>query len=76
MASCGHWPDIPAAERDQYDIGASKRWLCIFIRRFFKPSTIPVRVTTPIGCDSFRRSTWFGSGSSRVECLLQTTTGF
>jgi NAD+ synthase (glutamine-hydrolysing) len=35
-ASVGPWPDIPAAERHQYDIGAIKSWLGVFVRRFFK----------------------------------------
>jgi NAD+ synthase (glutamine-hydrolysing) len=35
-AAVGHWPDIARAERHQYDIGAIKRWLGGFVRRFFK----------------------------------------
>ncbi|MSQ20985.1 MAG: NAD(+) synthase [Betaproteobacteria bacterium] len=36
--SVGHWPDIPAAERRTYAIGEIKRWLGVFLCRFFQLS--------------------------------------
>ncbi len=33
---CGNWPDIPESERHQYSIGDIKRWLAVFLDRFFK----------------------------------------
>ncbi len=36
--SVGHWPDIPVAERHTYAIGEIKRWLGVFLRRFFQLS--------------------------------------
>jgi len=32
----GTWPDMPEALRRQYTIGEIKRWLAIFLERFFK----------------------------------------
>lgn len=37
-ASRGRWPDIPEEKRRQYDIGEIKRWLAVFLHRFFKVS--------------------------------------
>jgi NAD+ synthase (glutamine-hydrolysing) len=34
----GAWPDIPEARRREYTIGEIKRWLRVFIERFFKSS--------------------------------------
>ena len=34
----GRWPDIPEAQRQQYNIGDIKRWLSVFAWRFFKTS--------------------------------------
>jgi NAD+ synthase (glutamine-hydrolysing) len=34
----GNWPDIPADRRNQYAIGDIKKWLAVFVRRFFQSS--------------------------------------
>jgi NAD+ synthase (glutamine-hydrolysing) len=34
----GLWPDIPEAKRHQYRIGEIKRWLAVFLERFFQYS--------------------------------------
>ena len=34
--SKGLWPDIPEEQRHQYTIGEIKRWLAVFIHRFFE----------------------------------------
>jgi NAD+ synthase (glutamine-hydrolysing) len=34
----GNWPDIPADRRSQYAIGDIKKWLAVFVRRFFQSS--------------------------------------
>lgn len=34
----GRWPDIPEAKRREYDIGEIKKWLRVFLERFFKSS--------------------------------------
>jgi NAD+ synthase (glutamine-hydrolysing) len=35
-AGAGRWPDIPEAERRAYDIAQIKRWLGVFLQRFFQ----------------------------------------
>jgi NAD+ synthase (glutamine-hydrolysing) len=37
-ASTGHWPGIAVADRHAYDIGAVRRWLGVFLQRFFHDS--------------------------------------
>jgi NAD+ synthase (glutamine-hydrolysing) len=37
-AAAGHWPDVPADERRVYDMATIKRWLGVFLRRFFETS--------------------------------------
>jgi len=34
----GDWPDIPVEVRHEYKIGEIKRWLAVFLQRFFKES--------------------------------------
>jgi NAD+ synthase (glutamine-hydrolysing) len=34
----GNWPDIPADRRNEYTIGDIKKWLAVFVRRFFQSS--------------------------------------
>lgn len=34
----GVWPDVPESRRHQYEIGEIKRWLRVFLERFFKYS--------------------------------------
>jgi NAD+ synthase (glutamine-hydrolysing) len=34
----GPWPDVPEAKRHEYTIGEIKRWLKVFLERFFKYS--------------------------------------
>ncbi|MCG6534839.1 MAG: NAD(+) synthase, partial [Syntrophales bacterium LBB04] len=36
--SSGQWPDVPAARRNQYAIAEIKKWLGIYLERFFKLS--------------------------------------
>ena len=35
---CGVWPDIPVELRHAYSISQIKRWLAVFLQRFFKES--------------------------------------
>ncbi|HVO90446.1 MAG TPA: NAD(+) synthase [Casimicrobiaceae bacterium] len=37
-AASGHWPGIPVAERRAYDIGTIRKWLAVFVQRFFQDS--------------------------------------
>jgi NAD+ synthase (glutamine-hydrolysing) len=34
----GRWPDVPANKRNQYSLAEIKRWLGVFLRRFFEMS--------------------------------------
>ncbi len=34
----GSWPGVPEAERRQYSIAEIKRWLGVFLQRFFQAS--------------------------------------
>jgi NAD+ synthase (glutamine-hydrolysing) len=34
----GNWPDVPETERNEYDIATVKRWLGVFLKRFFTTS--------------------------------------
>jgi NAD+ synthase (glutamine-hydrolysing) len=34
----GNWPEIALERRNQYDIAAIKKWLAVFVRRFFQYS--------------------------------------
>jgi len=34
--AAGNWPEIAKERRNQYDIAAIKKWLAIFVRRFFQ----------------------------------------
>jgi NAD+ synthase (glutamine-hydrolysing) len=34
----GTWPDVPEAKRNEYSLEAIKRWLHVFLRRFFQLS--------------------------------------
>ena len=34
--ACGLWPDVPEEKRRAYTIGEIKRWLSVFIERFFE----------------------------------------
>jgi len=37
--TCGIWPEIlPLAQRHEYDLPAIKKWLAVFLHRFFKTS--------------------------------------
>jgi len=36
--SRGPWPDVPETKRHEYNIGEIKRWLKVFLERFFKHS--------------------------------------
>ena len=36
--SLGFWPDVPEHKRNEYTIGEIKRWLKVYLYRFFKTS--------------------------------------
>ncbi|MCW5619537.1 MAG: NAD(+) synthase [Burkholderiales bacterium] len=59
----GNWPDIPEAMRNEYDIAAIKKWLTVFLRRFFalsqyKRSALPNGPKVGSGGSLSPRSDW------------------
>jgi len=37
-STIGDWPGVPENKRNQYDMGGIKKWLGVFLQRFFKQS--------------------------------------
>jgi NAD+ synthase (glutamine-hydrolysing) len=59
----GNWPDIPEAKRNEYSLGEVKRWLGVFVKRFFqlsqyKRSAIPNAPKVGSGGSLSPRSDW------------------
>jgi NAD+ synthase (glutamine-hydrolysing) len=59
----GNWPDIPAAKRNEYSLAEVKRWLGVFVKRFFqlsqyKRSAIPNAPKVGSGGSLSPRSDW------------------
>ncbi len=59
----GNWPDIPEAKRNEYSLAEVKRWLGVFVTRFFqlsqyKRSAIPNAPKVGSGGSLSPRSDW------------------
>jgi NAD+ synthase (glutamine-hydrolysing) len=59
----GNWPDIPEAKRNEYSLAEVKRWLGVFVKRFFqlsqyKRSAIPNAPKVGSGGSLSPRSDW------------------
>lgn len=59
----GNWPDIPVSERNAYGIADIKKWLTVFVRRFFalsqyKRSALPNGPKVGSGGSLSPRSDW------------------
>jgi len=72
----GGWPDIPAGERNQYDIAAIKRHLHTFIYRFFqlsqfKRSTIPNAPKVGSGGSLSPRGDWRAPSDGEAAAWLE-----
>jgi NAD+ synthase (glutamine-hydrolysing) len=73
--TAGSWPDVPAAARHQYDIAAIKKWLEVFVRRFFqysqyKRSAIPNAPKVGSGGSLSPRSDWRAPSDSEATVWL------
>jgi len=71
----GLWPDIPEAKRNQYAIGDIKRWLAVFLRRFFeqsqyKRSALPNAPKVGSGGSLSPRSDWRAPSDSEAAAWL------
>jgi NAD+ synthase (glutamine-hydrolysing) len=74
--SMGAWPDVPEDKRNQYTIGEIKRWLGVFVSRFFqssqfKRSSIPNAPKIGSGGSLSPRSDYRAPSDSEAAVWLQ-----
>jgi len=73
----GTWPEsVPASERREYDLAAIKRWLEVFLRRFFqssqfKRSAMPNGPKVGSGGSLSPRSDWRAPSDASAEVWLE-----
>jgi len=72
----GAWPDVPENRRNQYTIGEIKKWLKIFLNRFFKTSqfkrsSIPNAPKIGSGGSLSPRSDWRAPSDSESAVWLR-----
>ena len=71
----GVWPDIPAQHRHQYGIAEIRKWLSVFVRRFFqlsqyKRSALPNGPKVGSGGSLSPRSDWRAPSDSEAAAWL------
>jgi hypothetical protein len=71
----GVWPEIPEANRNEYAISDIKRWLAVFLRRFFqlsqyKRSALPNAPKVGSGGSLSPRSDWRAPSDSEATAWL------
>jgi NAD+ synthase (glutamine-hydrolysing) len=71
----GNWPDIPEAKRDEYSLAEVKRWLRVFVKRFFqlaqyKRSAIPNAPKVGSGGSLSPRSDWRAPSDGEAAAWL------
>ena len=71
----GNWPDVPVPERRQYSIAEIKRWLGVFLKRFFqtsqyKRSAIPNAPKVGSGGSLSPRGDWRAPSDSEATVWL------
>jgi NAD+ synthase (glutamine-hydrolysing) len=71
----GRWPDIPVERRHQYAIGDIRKWLGVFVRRFFqlsqyKRSALPNGPKVGSGGSLSPRSDWRAPSDSEATVWL------
>jgi len=71
----GNWPDIPEAKRNQYSLAEVKRWLGVFVKRFFqlaqyKRSAIPNAPKVGSGGSLSPRSDWRAPSDGEAAAWL------
>ena len=72
----GAWPDVPENRRNQYTIGEIKKWLKVFLNRFFKTSqfkrsSIPNAPKIGSGGSLSPRSDWRAPSDSESAVWLR-----
>ncbi len=73
--ACGAWPDVPVPHRSQYSIGDIRKWLGVFVRRFFqlsqyKRSALPNGPKVGSGGSLSPRSDWRAPSDSEAAAWL------
>ena len=74
--NCGSWPDlIPAEKRIGYDLATIKKWLRVFLKRFFKTSqfkrsAIPNGPKVGSGGSLSPRGDWRAPSDSEADVWL------
>ena len=71
----GNWPDIPEAKRNEYSLADVKRWLRVFVERFFqlsqyKRSAIPNAPKVGSGGSLSPRSDWRAPSDGEAAAWL------
>jgi NAD+ synthase (glutamine-hydrolysing) len=71
----GVWPDVPAQQRRQYTIADIRKWLGVFVRRFFqlsqyKRSALPNGPKVGSGGSLSPRSDWRAPSDSEATAWL------
>ena len=74
-AARGHWPGIPEKDRNAYSMAEIKRWLGVFVKRFFqtsqyKRSAVPNSPKVGSGGSLSPRSDWRAPSDSSAEAWL------
>ena len=72
----GAWPDIPTADRRQYDLGEIRHWLAVFLERFFatsqfKRSCVPNAPKVGSGGSLSPRGDWRAPSDSSPAVWLE-----
>ena len=72
----GNWPDIPEAARNEYGIAEIKKWLTVFLRRFFvmsqyKRSALPNGPKVGSGGSLSPRSDWRAPSDGEAAVWLK-----
>jgi NAD+ synthase (glutamine-hydrolysing) len=78
--SRGTWPEMPAAARNQYTLGEIRKWLGVFLKRFFqasqyKRSAIPNAPKVGSGGSLSPRSDWRAPSDGEATAWLAALDG-
>lgn len=79
-ANRGNWPDVPATDRRDYQIGEIKRWLRVFLERFFatsqfKRSAMPNAPKVGSGGSLSPRGDWRAPSDASAAAWLERLEG-
>ncbi len=77
----GAWPDVPEKRRNEYTIGQIRRWLMVYLYRFFqtsqfKRSCIPNGPKVGSGGSLSPRGDWRAPSDSEAAVWLENAKGW